>query len=262
MSSSMSRRLTPVALVAVLLVGACTGTEPATSPETETDSPSAASLSPSPPESADPTSSPDPTTDAGPVELPGDKVETAVSKGQLLVVMGVEYDQTLDLRVSPEPDAEVAGGVGPLSDVTATGASRRVGDTGIWHEVRAGDMTGWAPAGSLAWRGETVDETSAMVRSLNRRPKGEDMLDLGRKIARASSYNDPTSGAKVSVTSAPTDGDPGQVTVDITGVPDDSVVGVRLSVFGSPNDDGGYTVKTVELTYLCGRGVDKRGFCV
>lgn len=258
MSSSMSGRLTPVALAVVLLLGACTGTEPATSPESETASPSAVSESPS--ESG--ALSPSPSVTPSPAQLPGEKVKTAVSKGEVLVVMGVAFDQTLDLRVSPEPAAAIAGAVEPLSDVTATGASRRVDDTGVWHEVRAGDMTGWVPAGSLAWRGETVDETSAMVRALNRRPTGEDMLDLGRKIARASSFNDPASGSQVSVASRPTDGDPGQVTLDITGVPDDSIIGVRLNVFGVPNDDGGYTVKSVELTYLCGRGVDRRGFCV
>lgn len=261
MRRSPSRWLAPWLVATALAVSAC-GTDVSVDAEDDRSSPSPAETS-SPTATETVTETPAETgSPSAPLELPGRKVETRVGKGEVLLGIGIPYDAELALRQVPDPDAPSVTGVAPLSDVTATGQSRRVPDTGVWHEVESSGATGWVPASSLAWRGQTTDETSAMVRSLGKRLKGTDMADLGRKIARASSFNDPTSGSKVTVSAAPTDGDPGQVTLDITGVPDDSIVAVRLQVLGSPNDDGGYTTKSVELTYLCGRGVDRRGFCI
>lgn len=264
MRPSPTRSLAAVLLATALTVSAC-GTDVDVDDDSAASPTPTATTSPSPTEDSSPADTASPTATGSPtepVELPGRAVNTRVKEGEVLMVIGVAYDAVEELRQAPDPSSSSVTGIAPLSDVVATGASRRVPGTGVWHEVESGGSTGWVPAAALAWRGETTDETSAMVRSLGRRPKGTDMLDLGRKIAKASSFNDPTAGSKVTVSAPPTDGDPGQITLDVTGVPDDSVVAVRLQVFGSPNDEGGYTTKSVELTYLCGRGVDRRGFCV
>jgi hypothetical protein len=62
------------------------------------------------------------------------------------------------------------------------------------------------------------------------------------------------------LTSAPDVGDLGEVTYDVVGLGDDAVRGVRLHVFGQPVDEA-FTLHTVEMTALCGRGEDQ-GACV
>jgi hypothetical protein len=60
---------------------------------------------------------------------------------------------------------------------------------------------------------------------------------------------------------APSVGDLGEVTYDVIGLGDDAVRGLRLHVFGQPIDEG-FSLKTVEMTALCGRGADDDGGCI
>jgi hypothetical protein len=53
----------------------------------------------------------------------------------------------------------------------------------------------------------------------------------------------------------------GEVTVDVVGIGDDSVGGERLKVFAEPGA-GGFTVRSVEATTFCRRGVTGDGLCV
>jgi hypothetical protein len=87
------------------------------------------------------------------------------------------------------------------------------------------------------------------------------MLELGRIVAMAEASKEVVS--RVTVTVAPRlVGDLGEVTYDVVGFADDSVLGERLHVFGTPGDT--FTLKTVEATTLCRRGVsaDSRRACV
>jgi hypothetical protein len=88
------------------------------------------------------------------------------------------------------------------------------------------------------------------------------MLELGRIVADAMASTDPESRIRMSV--APTVDDLGEVTFDVIGLGDDSVLGVRLDVFGAPRDGGdGFSLKSVESTVVCdparGAGID--GVC-
>ena len=66
----------------------------------------------------------------------------------------------------------------------------------------------------------------------------------------------------VVVVDGPTVGDLGEITVDVVGFPDDSVLGARLRVFAEPDPGGeSFTVRTVESTTLCRRAVSE-GLCV
>ncbi|NNC44231.1 MAG: hypothetical protein HKO03_13440 [Acidimicrobiia bacterium] len=62
---------------------------------------------------------------------------------------------------------------------------------------------------------------------------------------------------------APTEGDLGEVTYDVVGIGDDSVLGERLHIFGQPTGDGsGFSLMAVESQVLCGRGVTDQGLCI
>ncbi|XTP35420.1 hypothetical protein ACORG1_03930 [Mycobacterium sp. TJFP1] len=182
--------------------------------------------------------------------------------GATLAVVGVQYDSTLPLRSSPGADQPVAASPGPLADdLVATGRTRQL-DSSIWYEVSTGGVTGWADSASLAYLGETYDATERIVAKLGSRPTADSMLELGRIVAMATaSTEDPAS--QVTVAIAPTvQGDLGEVTYDVVGFPDDSVSGERLHTFGMPGDR--FTLKTVEATTLCRRGVsdDNQRACV
>jgi hypothetical protein len=61
----------------------------------------------------------------------------------------------------------------------------------------------------------------------------------------------------------PTVGDLGEVTFDVVGLLDDAQLGWRLHIFGQPTEGGeGFSLKSVEATALCGRGVTEDGLCV
>ena len=66
-------------------------------------------------------------------------------------------------------------------------------------------------------------------------------------------------------------GDLGEVTYDVVGLPDDATYGARLHVFGTPASNlpgsalkraNRFSLKTVESTSLCRRGVTADGLCV
>jgi hypothetical protein len=62
------------------------------------------------------------------------------------------------------------------------------------------------------------------------------------------------------VVDGPHVGDLGEVTVDVVGLADDSILGWRLHVFAQP-EGATFHVRTVEQTVLCARGADA-GLCV
>ncbi len=190
----------------------------------------------------------------------------------MLGVVGVAFDDVLEVLALPGEGQDVVTTLGPLADdAVATGRARLFGSA-VWFEVTASGATGWADAAFLAYLGSTTDTTAAVVAELGGAPTAASMLELGGIVAAtAASVDDPVS--RVTVTVAPSeDGDLGEVTYDVVGLADDSVVGVRLHVFGTPTDADlptsaflqarAFTLKTVETTALCGRGVTPDGLCV
>ena len=49
--------------------------------------------------------------------------------------------------------------------------------------------------------------------------------------------------------------------MDVVGLGDDSVAGQRLHVFGTPGQES-FTLKSVEATPFCYRGVAPSGLCI
>ncbi len=182
--------------------------------------------------------------------------------GATLAVVGIQYDAALPLHSLPGDDQPVVASLGPLeADVVATGHARQVG-TSHWFEVKAAGVTGWADATSLAYLGGTVDVTERTVSQLGGPPTADSMLQLGRIVATAGASGQKPE-IRVTVTVAPQEvGNSGEVTYDVTGFHDDSVLGERLHVSGTRA--GKFTLKSVEATTLCRRGVsgDNPRLCV
>lgn len=192
--------------------------------------------------------------------LPGEPIDLFPEAGDILAVVGVSFDSELNVREAPGTDQPVVVRIPPLTDdVVATGQERQLPDS-IWYEVTVGDVTGWASSAYLAWIGDTNDVTSAVIELLGETPRAETMLDLGLIVAESQASDEPAS--RIRLAKSPTVRDLGEVTYDVIGLGDDSLFGVRLTVFGTPDDSGeSFTLKTVESTDLCGRGPATDGLC-
>jgi hypothetical protein len=187
--------------------------------------------------------------------LPGTEVELFARPGDVLGVIGVAHDDVLNVRNGPGVGFEVVATLNPTDDAVATGRTRHISGA-FWHEIAADGETGWVNMRFLAYLGGVDDATSQIVAELDGEiPRAETMLDLGRLVAQAYPRDEAVE-PRITMTVAPTVGDLGEVTFDVIGLADDSVVGVRLHVFGQPTEGGeGFALRTVERTALCGRGL-------
>jgi hypothetical protein len=192
--------------------------------------------------------------------LPGEPIDLFPEAGDVLAVVGISFDSELNVRAAPGTDQTVVVRLPSLTDdVVATGQARQLSDS-IWYEITADDVTGWASSAYLAWIGETTDATAAVIDAIGETPRAETMLDLGLIVAQSQSVEEPES--RIRVAKSPTVGDLGEVTYDVIGLGDDALFGVRLTVFGTPDSGGeSFTLKTVESTALCARGITPEGLC-
>jgi hypothetical protein len=199
------------------------------------------------------------TTTTGSEGLPGEPIDFGPAAGDVLAVIGVSHDDVLNLRSAPGADQEILAGIPPLHrELIALGHTREL-PRSFWIEVEFSSRNGWVNMAFVGYLGDTFDATSAVVDQLGNLPSEPTMLELGEIVARTFASAEPPS--QLVVTVAPADGDPGEVTIDVIGLGDDAVRGLRAHVFGSP-EDGGYILDTVEVTSLCGRGVTDDGACI
>lgn len=192
--------------------------------------------------------------------LPGEPIDLFPEDGDILAVVGVSWDSELNVRAAPGTDQDVLTRLPPLTDdVVATGQERQIPDS-IWYEVTVDDVTGWASSSYLAWLGETSDITAEVIETMGETPRAETMLDLGLAVAESQASEEPPS--RIRMTKSPTVRDLGEVTYDVVGLGDDSLFGLRLLIFATPDDSGeSFTLKTVEATALCARGLTPEGVC-
>jgi hypothetical protein len=131
----------------------------------------------------------------------------------------------------------------------------------LWYELTTpAGVGGWSSARYLAYAGATDDATAEYLAGRDPAVVGVDatMKGLGRKVAEFHASTEPAS--RIVMTVAPSSGHLSEVTYDVIGLGDDSVLGVRLHVFAT-KADGLYHLKSIERTLLCDRGVDG-GLCV
>lgn len=228
-------------------LGACTtGTpEPRATGDAAAEQTSQATTEPSP--QASPTSAPD-------AELPGEAWDSGPTEGAELAVVGVAADDVLNLRTGPGVTFPATGELDPLGTAEATGRNRVV-DDGFWVEVMGAGSAGWANYRYLAYLGDVTDITS----EIGELPTGELEL-LALAVADTRTGDAPEDALQVVVVDGPHKGALGEVTVDVLGFADDSVIGSRLHVFAQRTGDL-FEVRTVEQTLLCARGVES-GLCL
>ncbi|MDP9388610.1 MAG: hypothetical protein M3Q48_12045 [Actinomycetota bacterium] len=246
-----------VALIAIGVGRRGPDTEVVTEPAASTTTPPSA---PTTTEST--TSTSDSTSDSAvDASLPGERVAIFPYQGARLAVVGVAATDTLNVRAGPGTEFDVRFTLGPLAtDIRATGHNRSLGTAGFWSEIEAGGRTGWANSTFLLQPGDVDDITARLYPAPADRPRAETMLELGRVVAAREASEEPRSN--VVVVDGPRVGSVGEITVDVIGLGDDSVGGIRLRVFAEPDPGGkSFTVRTVEATTLCSRGVSG-GLCV
>ena len=234
------------AIVVTLGLGACgTGGEPTTPGN---GGPTTASTTPTEQDETE-----------GSQELPGERTEIYPYEGDELAVRGVTVDDTLNLRNGPGIEFEVAAELAPLADgMIASGHNRTLDDGTLWVEMDADGVIGWASAAHLAQLGQISDITS----ELPELPSGDDVVELAQAVARErAAVDEGGPEPMITVVDGPHSGDLTDMTVDLTGLADDAVTGERLHVFATIEGDR-FTVRTVEATVLCTRGVNDAGLCL
>lgn len=256
-------RLVAASAVLVLLSAGCGDDNETTS--TSTPSSTTTTVTPSPTTTATtPPLEPTPTTPMPESDLPGEAFSRTPVPGSTLAVVGVAFDDVLNVRRGPGIDHDIVEDLDPTAtDVEAVGRARLLTDS-IWWEVRTTDgVVGWVNSRYTAVIGPTDDVTSRVTSALGETPSGRTMEELGEIVADVLS-GDPDVPSTVTLTVPATAGDLGEITYDLLGLGDDAVSGLRLHVFGTPGEPNEFTLKSVESTDLCDstRGVDEpSGLC-
>jgi hypothetical protein len=184
-------------------------------------------------------------------------------EGPVVGVVGVRYDDVLNVRSGPHITFDVIATLDPTQDgISGTGNGWQLPSGSVWWEIEVGGVVGWANQRFLSRLAGVDDVTSFVVNQLGEIPSAETMLDLGLVVARVLGSQDEEVASTVVVVVAPTVGDLGEIVVDVLGLADDSVAGSRLHIFGQPTESGeGFSLMAVEATTLCQRGISG-GVCV
>jgi len=256
------KRLGILIFTVALLAASCGGsTDPATTttPPTTTLQPSATTTATSAaPTTTVTTTSSVPTT----TSFPGDPIDIGPGPGDQLAVVGVQFDDVLNLRAAPGTNQTILKELPPTYIRLMAKGNARALPASIWFEVDADGTVGWVSSRFVAYLGATDDVTSRIVADLGGIPSAETMLDLADIVADSlESQGEPES--RITVTVAPDVADLGEVTIDIIGFGDDALFGLRVVIFGQPDASGdSFSLMAAEATSLCGRGATADGLCV
>ena len=190
-------------------------------------------------------------------ELPGTPAAFGPAAGTQLGVIGVAYDDWLNVRDVPNGEVVATltlqlsiGGAGleesallvrdaaaeelfariGIASLTATGRTRDLA-TSTWHEIQAGPVVGWASSNYLAPLSPSAqfDITAQVTADIDGVAAAETLDELVERIVATVASNEPVSRVR---TVAP----PGafeaiiDIAVDVVGQPDDSIRGYRLLI--------------------------------
>jgi hypothetical protein len=191
--------------------------------------------------------------------LAGKPIDFGPAEGDPLMVIGVRHDDVLNLRAGPGVNSPIQDEIPPtFTDVVALGNTREL-PSSLWVEVDYEGTDGWVNLRYVGYEGDTTDDTARIIADLGETPVESTMTDLGELVAGVYASDGDPKSVIVQVTPVTT-GDLAEVTYDVIGLGDDAVAGVRIHVFAEPVS-GGFSLKSVEVTAICGRGVDD-GACV
>lgn len=196
--------------------------------------------------------------------LPGEPYTSMpFGPGASFGVVGVAFDDVLNVRAMPGADQKILSTLKPLTtDVMFTGRARLLtSPTAVWYEVDSEGVTGWVHSRFVAPLAGTSDVTHEVIAAAGNIPSGSTVDDIGARVAaiRSRSGDDPPPRIVI------VDRSSEEITYDLLGFYDDSVLGERLHVFiheGNPGS-GDFSLKGVEATWICVRGGGSgEGYCV
>lgn len=243
-----------------LLVAAC-GDEAADTTTTALDSSTTTAAPSTTTTQATTTTTEAPTTTQEPTTttLAGEPIDFGPRAGNVIMVIGVRHDDVLNLRSGPGADQPIVGEIPPtFTDLEALGNTRDL-DPSFWIEVDYEGTVGWVHMGFIGFEGVVTDETSHVIDELGERPVESTMTELAEMVADVFDSDEEPESDIVQVTPVTT-GDLAEVTYDVIGLGDDSVGGFRLHVFAEETSDG-FSLRSVEVTTICTRGVDEDRVC-
>ena len=250
-----------LAITLMVIPAACSSDSAptATGSQTPTTTPSltTASTTIAPSTSAEPL--PTATTSAATTTtFPGEPFDLFVPQdGEMAAVEGVAHNDVLNIRQGPGVSYDIVGTLAPTADdVAGTGVGRLL-ESSVWWRVIAFGTEGWVNSSFVSRTGQVVDLTS-QVKDTGGFFNAAGMEELGELVANALASVDP--GSEIVMSIAPTVGDLGEVTYDVLGFGDDSLAGYRLHILGEVSGLG-FSLKSVEGTLLCTRGISPDGLC-
>ena len=259
-------RLTATLVAVALIAAACSGSDTDFSttsfPPTSTTGTvtSTTTASPSPTTTLPTTTATPSTTTAPPATttLAGTPVDFGPTAGKVLAVVGVEFDDVLNVRRGPGVGEEIVATAAPTYAAFVAAGNTRQLPRSFWYEMNKDGTTGWVSAAFIGYLGEVDDATADVIAFHGETPSGDSDQTVIDAVVAAFASAEPAS--RVTTTVALTDGDLHEVTVDVIDLGDDAVLGFRLHIFIQV-EDGIHGLKSVERTLLCTRGV-LGGFCV
>ena len=203
------------------------------------------------------TTLPDPTTTTIPSTLEigdweGELIEFGPTNGARLLVVGVRYNDVLNVRDGPGADHGVITTLEPVSTQPLALGMTWLRPESAWYAIDIDGVQGWASAQFLSQRAGIFDVTATVVERMGEVPESGSLIELGMSIARAYASEDPPS--TIEQPAGVIIGEVGEITIDVIGLGDDAVAGYRLRIVAD-DVDGRWVLSNVEATVLCSRGV-------
>ncbi len=201
-------------------------------------------------------------------EIPGAALDYGPVAGESLHVVGVRHDDVLNFRVDPDPTSAVVATVAPLHEALTIIASGQawIAPSGTWWKVTVNGEQAWANQSYLASIGHGDDFFYDVSKALGIL-RFETITDAAQAVAGTHTSETPES--RVVIVGAPlTSGSGAGMAVDVLGLGDDSLKGIRIRIeVEFIYDDSGENVEAVVLTDvymnpLCARGSEAPGRCL
>ncbi len=237
-------------LAIVLGAAACTGSGSDVVTADPTTITAAETIAPTQPAVSTTTSTTQSSPATPPESLPGDLIEFGPAQGDQLDVVGVAFDDVLNVRIAPGTDFEVIGTLDPdAAGVTATGHNRLLPNS-FWVEVEFEGQLGWVNESFVGYLGSSrALEPSVPAANAT-------ALELAQLVAKAAASVEPPS--TITIAAQPLDD---VVIMDVLGLGDDAAKGFRLTVT-TVETAGKRSVTAVDEQIICSRGITTDGLCV
>ncbi len=181
--------------------------------------------------------------------MPGDVIDFGPRAGDQIAVVGVAYDDVLNVRIAPGTEFEIIGTLDPLADDVIALGENRLLTSSFWVEIEAGDGAGWVNEAFVGWLGISQESTSDAVATSG------GAVAVGELLAQTYVSLEPPS----KLTLVSDEGD--TVIYDVLSIGDDSVKGFRLTVV-TETVSGGTGVATFTEQTICSRGLAPDLLCI